>query len=349
MVACHDIATSFGNAARLLPNIVGQCYRNFRYGIGCRLVLVWLVVGKRYHSGRKSMMMLLFFAASMLMAFSVAIGVMYVNRKLQGVNTGSSEILTYPLETFKSISLLRSLVRHRAASRRRIIPGGWIEHIQHEWKKFGKPERQAANFVAVLEAVFLLSFGFIFFFMTLTFGIIAAIISASLYSGIVVGFTYYKFERDVKKRLQIIDRELPYALDLLSMMLAGGGNIFNSVEVLCRTNAKSPLTQEFRVITTSLYSGKSFLDALRDFADRVELETVNSIVVAMEQGQRLGTPLHQLLKSHATTIRNKRILAAEEHAHTAGTKVFIPASLVMLAIMILLLAPSIIKMFRSMG
>ena len=104
---------------------------------------------------------------------------------------------------------------------------------------------------------------------------------------------------------------------------------------------------ELRGITGSLRMGKSFSESLHALSERVGSNTVKSMVLAIEQGERLGTPLHDVLKLQAQTIRNKRILNAEEKAHQAGVMVFIPASLVMLALMIILLAPSILKMFRS--
>ena len=69
--------------------------------------------------------------------------------------------------------------------------------------------------------------------------------------------------------------------------------------------------------------------------------------VTKEQGERLGPSFYQVLQSQARTIRNKHILAAEEQAQGAGVKIFVPTSLIMSALMIILLAPSVIKMLGS--
>lgn len=156
---------------------------------------------------------------------------------------------------------------------------------------------------------------------------------------------FYQFKDEVANRLQQIERELPYSLDLLAMMLYGGGNVFVAFQSLSTLAVRTPLNDELRAVTGALRMGRSLTHALRTFGDRIGSESVKSVVLAVEQGERLGTPLHEVLRTQARTIRSRRILAAEEQAQSAGVKVFIPASLVMLALMIIMLAPSIMKLF----
>ncbi|MGA9116041.1 MAG: type II secretion system F family protein [Bacteroidota bacterium] len=288
--------------------------------------------------------------SSALMGLSVGLAAAAVGRMLRlpegGAAVPSKREVNKLLSLADTLPLVRVLTLRRLSARRSLLPKVLRNNISGLWLRSGRVKSQEGPFVARLEVLVLMSFGGIFLPLFFLFGPSGGMTVASMY-GLVVGYLVYSSLRgEVERRLQSIDRELPYALDLLAMMLAGGGNIYSSLEVLGQSRGDSPLMRELRGVTASLYAGKTFLESLREFSERTDLDNLRGVVLAVEQGERLGTPLHVILRSHAATIRNKRVLAAEEYAHTAGTKVFIPATLVMLALFIIILAPSIIKMMQ---
>ena len=242
--------------------------------------------------------------------------------------------------------LYQALARWRMGAKRAFLPKSMRSGVERLWVKSGSKPAEMAYFIAKLEIIF---------FFSILMLVLASALTRSVGFGIFVALpiflfwalTYYRFKDRVTNRIRQIERELPYALDLLAMMLFGGGTIYTALDSMTSMPVRTPLMDELRGITGSLRMGKSFSESLHALSERVGSNTVKSMVLAIEQGERLGTPLHDVLKLQAQTIRNKRILNAEEKAHQAGVMVFIPASLVMLALMIILLAPSILKMFRS--
>jgi pilus assembly protein TadC len=247
-----------------------------------------------------------------------------------------------------NLKLFKLLTQWRMKSKRSLLPYVLKRKIERLWTKSGRKPKELPYFFAKLEILALFAVLVWLLISVFTRNVIFALIAA-VPVGLYWVLVYYQFKDSVINRLRQIERELPYVLDLLAMMLYGGGNVFGAFESLTNAPVKTPLIDELRAVTGSLRMGQSLSQALRGFAERVDSDTVKSIVLTVEQGERLGTPLHQVLSSLAHAIRNKRILAAEEQAHRAGVKVFVPASLVMFALMIILLAPAIIRMFASVG
>jgi len=287
----------------------------------------------------------IFFTGISIFSFSLFLSRIYGQLMVSDESTGAMAAESskrFP----EKLKLYQLLVRWRVKSRIRLIPNLFKQKINSLWTRSGNKPKEQIYFIAKLEIIILSGF-LILIAITILTGSLAFAIFVALPIALYWIQIYLNFLNSVEDRLSQIERELPYFLDLLAMMLYGGGNIFIAFQSLTSMPVKTPLTDELRAVTQSLRMGKSFSEGLRAFSERVGSETVNSVVLSVEQGERLGTPLHQVLKSQAHTIRSKRILAAEEHAQRAGVKIFIPASLVMLALMIILLTPSIIKMFSS--
>lgn len=226
------------------------------------------------------------------------------------------------------------------------VPSKIRLNCEHIWEKSGEKPQSLPYFFAKLQLLMIIVLLLFIMAIVITGNFIFSCFAAIPFVLLVL-LIYVELMNYVKRRLNQIDRELPYMMDLLSMMLKGGGNIFVALQALVSVRVDSPLMSEMKAVMGAMRMGKSFSEALRVFCSKIGSDNIKSLVLAIEQGERLGTPLHRILQSQASTIRNKRILQAEEQAHSAGVKVFIPGSLVMLSVMILLLAPLIMRIFKS--
>jgi tight adherence protein C len=60
--------------------------------------------------------------------------------------------------------------------------------------------------------------------------------------------------------------------------------------------------------------GKARSDAMRDFAHRVDIPEVRSVIASMIQAEELGASLGPILRIQAAQLRERRSQTAEEKA-----------------------------------
>jgi len=96
--------------------------------------------------------------------------------------------------------------------------------------------------------------------------------------------------------------------------------------------------------------GRSEGEALREFANRADLEEIRSLAAVISRSERFGAGLVKALRVHAETLRTKRLQYAEEMAQKAATKVLFPTVLFILpAMFIVILGPAVIQITRIFG
>ena len=87
---------------------------------------------------------------------------------------------------------------------------------------------------------------------------------------------------------------------------------------------------------------------MRDMADRIGISEMTSFVAAVIQSEQLGVSLSKVLRIQADQMRIRRRQLAEEEAHKAPIKMLIPmAGLIFPSLMIVLLTPAGLRLFRS--
>jgi tight adherence protein C len=78
--------------------------------------------------------------------------------------------------------------------------------------------------------------------------------------------------------------------------------------------AMRDLATEFEITSAELRVLGDRRQALQNFADRVNLQPIRSIVATLTQTMRYGTPLSQSLRLLAAEMRTARLLKMEERA-----------------------------------
>lgn len=162
----------------------------------------------------------------------------------------------------------------------------------------------------------------------------------------------FYLKRAVKQRQYLINRELPNALDLLTVSVEAGlgfdGAILKLVE-----KTKGPLTQEFRRMLQEIRIGKSRRDALRELSDRAGTEDLQTFVAALIQADQLGVSIGRVLRIQSQQMRLKRRQQAEERAMKAPVKMLIPMIIFIFpTLFIVLLGPGALQFIdqaKNMG
>lgn len=150
-----------------------------------------------------------------------------------------------------------------------------------------------------------------------------------------------------KKRVARIEQVLPETIDLLNMC-ANAGLGFQAGMLRVAESQDNPLAEEFNRVLAEMRIGESRSSALRDLADRINLEPLRQFVNSVLQVDRLGVPVTKVLEDQAIKMRAIRKERAREQAQKVPVKILMPIMLFLLpAMMIIVLGPAIISVVRA--
>ena len=143
-----------------------------------------------------------------------------------------------------------------------------------------------------------------------------------------------------QKRTADITRNLPEALDLLTVSLTAGETFQPALISVVKQLPDSLLREEFKKIALGIQSGVPLEKTLTDFANVTDSEEADSFAKAIIQSQKLGSDVTETLSQQASFTRNAKETRLEEKIARLNTTLFIPLSLTMLpAFLIIFIAP----------
>lgn len=204
----------------------------------------------------------------------------------------------------------------------------------------------AGEVIAMAELAFASVTLFTWIFLLITFG------RFQFFLGLVLGVLalltpgYLLGQKVIVRRIEI-NRQLPFALDLLILSMEAGSSFLESLETLVSSNPATPLAQEFYHVLQAIQHGKTRRAALLEIAERVNSEDLSPVIHGINTGEELGTPIGSVLRLQAEGIRMKRSQRAEKLAAEASSKILFPTLLIMVAVLLMLMGPVIIKGVRD--
>lgn len=143
-------------------------------------------------------------------------------------------------------------------------------------------------------------------------------------------------------------RNLPDILDLLSVSVEAGLSFDGALQKVIEKST-GPLTKEFEIALREIEMGKQRREALKDLADRVDIDDVRLFVGSVMQAEQLGVPMANVLKLQSKQVRENRRMRAEEKAQKAPVKILIPMLFFIFpTLFIVLLGPAMIKMLDNL-
>ena len=144
-----------------------------------------------------------------------------------------------------------------------------------------------------------------------------------------------------RRRLNEIDKELPELIDLLVVTVEAGLGFVGAMKMAAERLA-GPLGQEIRLTLQEQAMGLSTSEGLRNMQRRVDSPGMQSFVRAVLQGETLGVPTAEIMRSLAVEMRKRRRAAAEEKAQKAPIKILFPlVFLIFPAMFIVILGPAV--------
>ncbi|MBI1367528.1 MAG: hypothetical protein GC162_02625 [Planctomycetes bacterium] len=145
------------------------------------------------------------------------------------------------------------------------------------------------------------------------------------------------------KRTRAIGKKLPYTLDLIALLMEAGANFTEAIDTLITDEPDDELNRELMLVQSEIQFGTTRAHALANMAERIPLESLRSVVGAINQAEALGTPLSTILKNQSGMIRMMRTVRAEEASATASMRILIPSTLILISVVIVVFSPIIMK------
>lgn len=152
--------------------------------------------------------------------------------------------------------------------------------------------------------------------------------------------------RMAKRRQHRLRLSLPDALDLLVVSVEAGLGLDQAIQrVADELAAVHPeLSEELRLVHLEVRAGTARPDALKNLANRTQVDDLSSLVTMLVQTEKFGTSVAQSLRVHSDTLRTKRRQRAEEAAAKTGAKMVFPLVFCIFpAVWVVTIGPAAIK------
>ncbi|MGL4311437.1 MAG: type II secretion system F family protein [Paracoccaceae bacterium] len=134
-----------------------------------------------------------------------------------------------------------------------------------------------------------------------------------------IGAVYMWVNKKAKKRLAMIEEQLPDAVELMVRSLRVGHPFSSAVNIVAK-EIPDPLGSEFGLIADEAAYGRNIADSLKALAERMDMQDLRFLAVAVTIQQQSGGNLAEILDGLAKVIRSRFKLFRRVKAITAEAK-----------------------------
>lgn len=128
-----------------------------------------------------------------------------------------------------------------------------------------------------------------------------------------------------RKRVMMVEQDLPLTLDLLATLAEAGLGLDAGIQKVVDSQPKDrPLVLEFRAFQRDLLAGRSRVESLRRLSQRLEVTWFSIFISAVIQAEQIGAGLAEVLRIQADDLRNRRRERALAFAMAIPVKLLVP-------------------------
>ena len=138
-------------------------------------------------------------------------------------------------------------------------------------------------------------------------------------AGMSIGGVYLWLDSKARKRMSLFEEQLPDAVELMVRSLRVGHPFSSAISIVAREVA-DPLGSEFGVIADENAYGRDIGESLQALAERMEMQDLRFLAVAVAIQQQSGGNLAEILDGLAKVIRARFRLFRRVRAITAEAK-----------------------------
>lgn len=182
----------------------------------------------------------------------------------------------------------------------------------------------------------------------ITFDVVMSLISGLF--GVYLGYTVLRFyvARRVSTRSEIMRRQLPDVLDMLSVSVEAGLGLEQAMLQVIN-HFQGPLVDELSIAYREMSMGRNRRDALQRLGERSGIEEVNSFTRAVIQAGQMGIPVKNVLRAQSEFIRQTRRNKIEEKAMQVSVKILLPMAFFIFPVLfIVLLGPAVVSIMDQL-
>ena len=153
----------------------------------------------------------------------------------------------------------------------------------------------------------------------------------------------------IRKRQDLISRQLPDVLDLLSISVQAGLSFDGALrKVVDRMDG--PLIDELTRMLRDVRMGMTRRRSMQFMAKRCDIQDIYLFVMSITQSERLGASMADTLAIQADNMRNVRRQRARAAAMKAPVKMVFPLVFCIFpAIFVVVLVPSLLSLMQTVG
>ncbi|MEM9342110.1 MAG: type II secretion system F family protein [Pseudomonadota bacterium] len=160
----------------------------------------------------------------------------------------------------------------------------------------------------------------LFAFVGLTFGTTAGLAVRLVISiAMGVGAVFVWVNNKAKKRIGLIEEQLPDGVELMVRSLRVGHPFSSALQIVAK-EVPDPLGTEMGVISDEAAYGRDVSEALKNMAERIDMQDLRFLAVAVTIQQQSGGNLAEILHGLAQVIRARFKLFRRVKAITAEAK-----------------------------
>jgi tight adherence protein B len=142
---------------------------------------------------------------------------------------------------------------------------------------------------------------------------------AAIVLAIVMILPFRMYRRMRKKRLSLIEQQLPDALIMMSGNLASGGSLSMALEAVVK-DQPAPISQEFMLFTREQRIGVEFEKSLRNMERRIPNSDFIMFTSALKISREVGGDLGEIINTLANTLRRKSTMEGKIESLTSQGK-----------------------------
>lgn len=231
----------------------------------------------------------------------------------------------------------------------KFTPENQIESIRHKLEKAGQSDTDPAAFFAqrIFLTVLLGGGAFFLFFVISSWPPIRGIGATIAATALGFYLPEMQLSSQISKRQDSVVRDLPDALDLLTICVEAGLG-FDTAMGKVYEKWDNEISNAFGRILQEIQLGKLRREALRDMSDRLDVPDFTTFAAAIIQADQLGVSISKILRVQSDQMRVKRRQRAQEKAQQAPVKMMIPmVFLIFPSIWIVLMGPAVILLLET--
>ena len=137
--------------------------------------------------------------------------------------------------------------------------------------------------------------------------------------GMGIGGVFFWVNKKAKKRMSMIEEQLPDAVELMVRSLRVGHPFSSAINIVAK-EVPDPLGSEMGVIADEAAYGRDMGESLKAMADRIDTQDMRFLAVAVTIQQQSGGNLAEILDGLAKVIRSRFKLFRRVKAITAEAK-----------------------------